>query len=205
MGRGSFPAFIDQPFSPFGNEATPQRPPASEDSGIWRIADQAVRYIVTKNSKFDSLTFPTNEYRAQIQSAAALIDSTSENLDEFRNHGGKLLIMHGSVDMAIPPGNTIAYYEKLRARYGRRLRQFVRFYIAPGFGHGDGPFRASWDSLSTLDRWVSTGTSPEQQTIEDDSPQNSRRTRPLCEYPAWPRYRGLGSPSLAASFSCVTH
>jgi feruloyl esterase len=30
------------------------------------------------------------------------------------------------------------------------------------------------------------------------------RTRPLCEYPAHPRYSGSGSPDEASSFDCGT-
>jgi feruloyl esterase len=29
-------------------------------------------------------------------------------------------------------------------------------------------------------------------------------TRPLCKYPAFPRYKGSGDPNDAASFSCST-
>ncbi|HEY0202499.1 MAG TPA: tannase/feruloyl esterase family alpha/beta hydrolase, partial [Burkholderiaceae bacterium] len=29
------------------------------------------------------------------------------------------------------------------------------------------------------------------------------RTRPLCEYPTWPRYNGSGDTNLAASFTCA--
>jgi feruloyl esterase len=30
------------------------------------------------------------------------------------------------------------------------------------------------------------------------------RTRPLCVYPAWPKYNGSGDPKSAASFTCAT-
>jgi feruloyl esterase len=29
-------------------------------------------------------------------------------------------------------------------------------------------------------------------------------TRPLCEYPAFPRYTGKGDPKAASSFTCAT-
>jgi hypothetical protein len=28
------------------------------------------------------------------------------------------------------------------------------------------------------------------------------RTRPLCEYPTWQKYKGFGDPNLASSFTC---
>jgi len=29
------------------------------------------------------------------------------------------------------------------------------------------------------------------------------RTRPLCDYPKWPRYAGSGDVNLAASYTCA--
>jgi len=29
------------------------------------------------------------------------------------------------------------------------------------------------------------------------------RTRPVCRYPAWPRYSGSGDPDTASSFICT--
>nr|WP_311548340.1 tannase/feruloyl esterase family alpha/beta hydrolase [Paraburkholderia sp. Cpub6] len=29
------------------------------------------------------------------------------------------------------------------------------------------------------------------------------RTRPLCQYPAWPSYNGAGDVNSASSFTCV--
>jgi hypothetical protein len=33
---------------------------------------------------------------------------------------------------------------------------------------------------------------------------HSGRTRPLCEWPAWPKYGGVGDVKRASSFTCVT-
>ncbi len=68
--------------------------------------------------------------------------------------------MHGAIDMAIPAGSTVAYYRSLQSRYGAQLPSFVRFYMVPGFGHGDGAFRVLWDSLTALDNWVENGAPP---------------------------------------------
>jgi len=112
-------------------------------------------------------------------------------------------LMHGTIDMAIPPGNSVDYFQALRARYGDRLAGFARFYLAPGFGHVDGAFQVNWDSLATLDDWVSRGRAPGPQVVVDASPAHAGRTRPLCEYPLWPRYKGAGDPDAASSFACV--
>jgi protocatechuate 4,5-dioxygenase alpha chain len=38
---------------------------------------------------------------------------------------------------------------------------------------------------------------------QDATTGEVRFTRPLCEYPAWPRYDGKGDVSRASSFACV--
>ncbi|MBI4165925.1 MAG: tannase/feruloyl esterase family alpha/beta hydrolase [Acidobacteria bacterium] len=188
----------------FGTKPVPDRPPAKGDAGVWIMADQLVRYMVIGDPTFDSLTFEPSQHIAAIQHISHLIDASSPDLDAFRWRGGKLLLMHGTVDMAIPPSNSIAYYERLRDRYGTGLKDFVRFYMAPGFGHGPGPFVVSWDSLTTLDRWVDSGQSPRPQTVQDVTPEHGGRSRPLCEYPLWPKYRGSGDPNAVESFVCTS-
>ena len=39
--------------------------------------------------------------------------------------------------------------------------------------------------------------------VATDANQGANRTRPMCIYPAWPRYDGSGPEGDAASFSCV--
>jgi feruloyl esterase len=64
-------------------------------------------------------------------------------------------------------------------------------------------FNASWDSLTTLERWAEEDVSPRDQVVTDTVGVPGR-TRPLCDYPKWPRYRGAGDANAAASFACVT-
>jgi feruloyl esterase len=80
---------------------------------------------------------------------------------------------------------------------------FMRFYMIPGFGHGFGPFNAKMDSLQTLQAWVEKGQAPSGLTAIDGNP-NANRSRPLCEWPKWPKFTGApGTESSAASFACV--
>jgi feruloyl esterase len=125
------------------------------------------------------------------------------DLRAFKARGGKLLLMHGTVDSAVPPANTIEYYGRLVKQFGQsELDGFVRFYIAPGFGHGTGQFVVGWDPLSTLEQWVEKGQAPGPQVVVDTKDGNRGRTRPLCVYPTWPKFAG-GNIDDAASFACV--
>src|SRR5580698_9015787 len=50
---------------------------------------------------------------------ARIFNATDPNLKAFRDHGGKLLLYHGWSDAAIPPVNTINYYESVVQKMGR--------------------------------------------------------------------------------------
>jgi feruloyl esterase len=39
--------------------------------------------------------------------------------------------------------------------------------------------------------------------VTDANPATSNRTRPLCEYPLGPKYKGHGGPGQAENFSCA--
>ena len=63
------------------------------------------------------------------------------------------------------------------------------------------------DLLAEIDDWVDRGIAPHalfQVAQEAKPPFTVTASRPMCRYPAWPRYRGEGSPKEAASFACVT-
>jgi feruloyl esterase len=190
-------------FTPFG--ASPQRPTpgAAGAAFAWMMGDQTVRYLLLRDPRADSLQFDPRQHLAALQGLSQQLDASSPDLSAFRERGGKLLLMHGTVDMAVPPRNTIRYYEQLQARYGSKLRQFVRLYIAPGFGHGDGSFVVGWDSLGALDAWADRGVAPGPQLVTDTNQATAGRTRPLCEYPRYPRYRGTGDPNRETSFRCA--
>ena len=48
------------------------------------------------------------------------------------------------------------------------------------------------------------GHAPGTLEAVDINPENNLRRRPMCVYPAWPRYNGAGNLNAASSFSCVT-
>jgi len=83
------------------------------------------------------------------------------------------------------------------------VESFIRFYMIPGFGHGFGPFNAKIDSLTALQAWVEHGQAPAGLTAIDGNP-NANRSRPLCEWPKWPKFTGTpGGEGNASSFACV--
>jgi hypothetical protein len=128
----------------------------------------------------------------------------SVDLSQFASKGGKVILTVGSIDHTISPYNTVNYYDRLIARFGHAVADtFLRFYRIPGFAHGNGLFNAKFDALGTLDMWVDRGQAPGTLEAVDINPENHQRRRPLCVYPAWPRYNGSGDVNAASSFTCV--
>ena len=81
--------------------------------------------------------------------------------------------------------------EKARKQFAQHLYEFSTV------------FNASWDSLTALENWVEQAVAPTGQVVLD-SLGVPGRSRPLCEYPTWPRYTGSGEVNSASSFTCVT-
>ncbi len=189
----------------FGIRPKPANPPEPlKDFGLTVLADPTIRYMVLRDPTADPLHFDPAQHQARLLELSKMIDASSVDISAFKARGGKLLLMHGTVDSAVSPYNTIAHYQRLVGFFGQGpLDDFVRFYVAPGFGHGTGQFIVGWDALGALEDWVEKGTAPDQQVVVDTAPDHRMRTRPLCVYPGWPRYKD-GDVDDAQSFECIT-
>ncbi|HTM02168.1 MAG TPA: tannase/feruloyl esterase family alpha/beta hydrolase [Vicinamibacterales bacterium] len=191
--------------SNFGSVQQPSNPLSGKEPLLYSAGDATIKFIITRDPKFDTLHFDPKQYRARIATVASIMDVTDQSLDKFRAKGGKIIMTHGTADDFITPHNSIAYYKRQVAQFGQqRLDSFMRFYVIPGLGHGFGaPFTARFDSLSALQRWVEQGKAPAGLVTTDATP-NANRTRPLCEYPKWPKFTGTpGTENSAASFTCT--
>ncbi|ODT34082.1 MAG: feruloyl esterase [Hydrogenophaga sp. SCN 70-13] len=172
---------------------------------ITKQLDQMIKLGVTRDPAFDSLTLdPENPgpWASRLSAFSTLLD-VGTDLTAFAARGGKLLLAHGTSDVLVSARATEQYYQRLQAQMGpARVDTFVRYYEVPGFGHAVSTvFNATWDSLTALENWVEKGVAPKDQ-ITTDTVGVPGRKRPLCEYPAWPRYRGAGDVNAAESFVC---
>lgn len=169
--------------------------------------DQWIKYFVTRDNAFNSLSLdPQNpgKWQERIVQLTALQDTNKTDLSAFANKGGKILMAHGSHDALVSPRATQQYWQRIRNGMGAAtVDNFARYYEIPGYGHAvSSVFNASWDSLTTLENWVEKGLVPSPQTVADTAGVPGR-TRPLCDYPGYARYKGTGDINLAASFSCA--
>ena len=112
---------------------------------------------------------------------------------------------HGTADDFITPHNIEAYYKRQVKQFGQAgVDSFMRFYMIPGFGHGFGPFNAKIDSLHRAARLGREGAGAEEPDGRRRQRQTPTASRPLCEWPKWPKFTGAaGTENSAASFTCV--
>jgi len=195
--------------SNFGSRPAPANPPTASDALLYNAGAATSKYIITRDPSLDALTFDPDTsaaLRARTQEVAKIMDVTDVDLGGFRKRGGKIILVHGTVDDFITPHNTVAYYNRQREEFGRQgLDSFLRFYLVPGLGHGMGPFNAKYDGLKVLEEWVEKGHAPGTLTAVDENPTTKGRTRPMCVFPSWPKYLGEGSVDAASSYRCVEH
>ncbi|MCG6538719.1 tannase/feruloyl esterase family alpha/beta hydrolase [Pseudomonas sp. KSR10] len=173
-------------------------------SGFW---DEWVRYFVTRNPAFNSLTLdPANlgPWQTRVDALSLRQDVNQTDLSAFVANGGKILMAHGTSDQLVSTRATAEYYQRVQRDMGvGQTRRFMRYYEIPGYAHAASTvFNAAWDSLTALENWVEQGIAPKRQVVTDTVAVPGR-TRPLCEYPAWPKYKGRGDVNDASSFVCV--
>ena len=169
--------------------------------------DQWVEYFVTRDANFNSLSLdPQNPgpWQARIVQLTALQDTNKTDLSAFASKGGKILMAHGLHDALVSPRATQQYWQRIRTVMGpASVDGFARYYEIPGYGHAvSSVFNAAWDSLTTLENWVEKGVAPPPQIVADTAGVPGR-TRPLCSYPGYARYKGAGDVNAAASYICT--
>lgn len=183
------------------------RPAFVPNGYLFSQGDAYIKYFVTHDPTFDSAQFDVmrpGRYRQQVVWLSEKIGAMNPDISRYIGRGGKLITLQGLADEVVSPNQTIAYYNDLVARYGKaRVDGFMRLYMVPGFQHGNGVFIPSVDLLGALDDWVTHGVAPEPLLVTDIAQATNGRTRPLCGYPAFPRYVGKGKVDRAGSFVCA--
>jgi hypothetical protein len=198
-----------QPVVTFLNlgSAQPTNPMPATAPYISQQLDQVLKNIITRNQVFNPLSFDPqqhSEWSLRWRELSRMIDQSTD-LSGFSARGGKLLLAHGLHDVLVSSRATADYYERLVQQYGKeKVDGFARYYEVPGYGHAvSSQFNATWDSLTALEQWAEGGVVPSMQ-ITRDTVGVPGRTRPLCDYPKWPRYNGSGDVNSSASFTCVS-
>jgi hypothetical protein len=183
--------------------------PPSGTPYITPFLDQFLNYAVMRNPVLSAnplLIDPENPgpWANRLSALSTQLD-TGTDISAFVARGGKLLLAHGKQDVLVSTRATEWYYQKLQSQFGpAQVDNFARYYEVPGFGHAiSTAFNPGWDSVTALENWAEKGTAPENQIIVDKAGVPGR-TRPLCPYPTFPKYKGSNlDVNLASSFVCA--
>ena len=189
-------------------------PLASDARGV-NYGSSYARYVIARDASFDVRNYSAQNHAARIREVSELMDATNPDLSAFFQHGGKLIIRENTGDMAQSALAGIQYYDSVVKTLGQaEVDKAVRLYVSPASSHGGGAASLTTgvevptqhDMLSTLDRWVSTGTAPADALVQvrnaTAAPYATLASRPLCRYPNYPQYVA-GDALLAASYRCA--
>ena len=142
----------------------------------------------------------------QVLVGAYGFNGETKALAEFLQSGKKMIVVHGTDDTLISHWETARGFHQFVSAAGPYYgRKNARLYMAAGMGHCSGGSGAdSFDAISPLAEWVERGRMPSGlQAAKRKADGSVVFTRPLCEFPAYPRYRGWGDVDAARSFACV--
>jgi hypothetical protein len=165
--------------------------------------DTTVKNYLARDPAADSLAWvPWDRDVNALYGLAALNDATNVDIRPFIHSGGKLILWHGANDAALSVNATTRYYTRMRSTVGANdADEATRFYVAPGVNHcAGGPGADSADLLQALDAWVTEDRAPGTLTAEKrDAAGDVAFSRPLCQFPAYPRYTGPADDDEAAT------
>ena len=166
-------------------------------------------FFTPPDPAFNPLAFNFDTDPARMQAFSAVYDTyRDDQLAAFKARGGKLLFIHGMADPIFSADELVAYYQRLAANNGGidATQSFARTFLVPGMNHcSGGPATDTFDSLRAMVDWVEKGTAPAVIPARAGASNAyfANRTRPLCPYPSFARYKGTGSIEDAANFSCA--
>ena len=173
--------------------------------------DTTVKNYLARDANANSLQYqPFDQNPTALAELGRLNDATNPHIQPFLAHGGKLILWHGGSDTAVNQHATVDYYNAVQKAVGTEASQAaLRLYIAPGVNHCAGGAGAdNADLLAALDAWVVANQPPLTLMARKLDAQGSEQfTRPLCQYPQYPRYTGPSdnaeAAKQAANFRCT--
>jgi feruloyl esterase len=170
------------------------------------VSGDLFKYVVFNDPNWNFRTFDlARDYDAVRKIDSLALSPTSPDLKPFVARGGKLLIYQGWGDMNVAPRSTVNYYDRVIKSIGQKqVDDSVRLFFAPGMAHcggGEGP--NVFDALTPLEQWREQGKAPTSILATHSTNGKVDRTRPLCPYPQFAKYKGSGSVDDANNFVCA--
>ncbi len=171
------------------------------------FSDAFIRAFVTRDPAYDTRKWDPNDWLPVLHLINELFQAYDPDLSGLKARGAKLIIWNGETDTSTSSRDNSRYYDRVVQIMGQDAAdQVVELFLAPGVGHcggGVGPDRV--DLLKAVSTWVEKGTPPSKQNLNHEKRDQEDRViaaRPMCKYPAYPRYKG-GDVNAASSFVCT--
>jgi hypothetical protein len=172
----------------------------------------AARY---HNPQYDVLKMGLPDLKDQLEGVAKSVDVPADWSHFFAGHT-KLIMYTAASDYVSNPRAQMRMYETEVKRFGqKKVDRSIRYYVSPNVSHGSVGKSATTgarlpqyvDLVSVLEAWVEKGNVPPDalvQTLKDNrAPYAVERSKPLCRYPGYPRYKGAGDADKAESYECT--
>jgi feruloyl esterase len=166
----------------------------------------AFKYVVHKDKDWNWRRFNlATDLAAGDAVDGGVLASTDADLRPFFERGGRLLMYHGWSDPQIPPGNTVAFFNRIVERAGAAVvGRSVQLYMVPGMNHCRGGVGTDrFNPVAAIEQWMLTGEAPGRLMASRVVDGKVDRTRPLCAFGTVARWNGVGNTDEAASFECV--
>jgi len=167
------------------------------------------KYYVLRDPGWDYKTRPIN-FDADVGLAdkpeIQPVNAVDPDLSKFFARGGKLLLVDGWNDTAVPPKVAVNYYKTVVAKVGAKaVKDSMRFFMVPGMNHGPGttgPENFNFDALGVIEQWHQTGKAPDQLIVSHFKDGTEVGKRLVCQYPRVAMYRGTGNTEEPGSYGC---
>jgi feruloyl esterase len=173
------------------------------------FSDGFVRSFITQDPAFDTLAWNPDQWLARMGVVGGLFSAADPDLERLHARGAKLILWNGTNDTSVSARDTSRYYDQVVGKLGQpKADQTVELFLAPGVGHcAGGPGADKVDLLKAMATWVEQGVPASAQGLVqrklDVATGATALARPMCKYPAYPRYKGAGDTKDAKSFDCV--
>ncbi|HZP12412.1 MAG TPA: tannase/feruloyl esterase family alpha/beta hydrolase [Nevskiaceae bacterium] len=167
-----------------------------------------VAFVPDAGPSWNPASFDFDRDFARLSTMEQLFAANNPDLRQFRDAGGKLIVVQGWDDSGTPfPLGTIDYYEQVEKVMGgeKATQEFARLFMVPGREHcGGGAGASAIDVVSAIENWTEKDQAPEMliashidpvtdplETVKGPAnPANVKFTRPLYPYPLRAKYKG---------------
>jgi len=187
--------------------------PTSAQNNGYSLMIAILGDMVNGNHAYDYRTFNVDTDLAFLNQVNGVIDATDTDLMGAAGKGAKFIFYQGWADPALNPMNLIDYRNAVVQRYGlEKANSFMRVFMVPGMTHCGGGSVATdqFDlMMPQIEAWMDTGVAPNVVQASRVVGGVVTRTRPLCAYPQYARYKPPASSAAtfgtedAFYFGCV--